>query len=116
MGEILHVLLDRGQAQSLVWLFLSLVPFALFYALRSSNGSKLPIINDKRLFEFSDKRTKQNFVLNGRRLLREGLKTFGGKPFKILTDFGYATILPPEYANEVRSIDSLSHVRAIAKV
>ena len=44
------------------------------------------------------------------------LKTFGGKPFKILTDFGYATVLPPEYANEVRSIDSLSHVRAIAKV
>jgi hypothetical protein len=93
-----------------------LVPFALFYALRSSNGSKLPIINDKRLREFSDKRTKQNFVLNGRRLLREGLKTFGSKPFKILTDFGYATILPPEYANEVRNIDSLSHVRAIAKV
>jgi hypothetical protein len=116
MSEILHALLDRGQPQALVWLFLSLVSFAFFYTLRSSNGSKLPIINDKRLFEFSDKPTKQNFVLNGRRLLREGLKTFGGKPFKILTDFGYATILPPKYADEVRSIDSLSHVRAIAKV
>lgn len=116
MGELFHVLLDRGQPQVLAWLFLGLVQFALFYALRASNGSKLPIINDKRLFEFSDKRTKENFALNGHRLLREGLKKFNGKPFKVLTDFGYTTVLPPEYANEVRNIDNLDHVKSQAKV
>lgn len=100
----------------MVWLFLSFVPIAIFYALRASKGSKLPVLNDKNLFELSDKRTKQNFVLNGRRILRDGLKKFGDKPFKVLTDFGYATILPPKYANEVRNIESLSHARAIAKV
>lgn len=117
MDELLTVLVDRlQQPQSLVWLLLGLVPFAFYYALQASRGTKLPILNSKTLFEFSDKRIKENFANNGRRILREGLKKFPGKPFKVLTDFGYATVLPPEYVNEVRNIDAMSHVRAIAKV
>ena len=90
--------------------------FILFTLLRGSSGSQLPIINNKGRFEFSDKRIKQNFVLNGRRLLLEGLNKFNGKPFRMLTDFGPAIILPPEYAHEIRNIASLNHAQAIAKV
>lgn len=114
--ECLYILFGNVQPQGVAGLFVCLVFLTLFYVLRASSGSNLPIINDKSYFELSNKRSKQNFIQNGRRLLREGLNKFGGKPFKILTDFGYATVLPPEYANEVRNIDSLSHVRAIAKV
>jgi hypothetical protein len=88
----------------------------VFYFLRSANGTKLPTINDKGLFEFSDKRIKQNFVLNGRRLLVEGLKKFNGKPFRILTDFGPTTVLSPEYAQEIRNDGNLNHAQFVAKV
>jgi len=106
-------LFDRQSLQAIACLFLGSI---LFILLRSSGRSQLPTINNKGRFEFSNKRIKKNFVLNGRRLLLEGLKKFNGKPFRMLTDFGPAIILPPEYANELRNIESLNHARAIAKV
>jgi hypothetical protein len=106
-------LFGRWGIQSVACLFLG---FILITLLRGSSGSSLPTINDKGRFEFSDKRIKKNFVFNGRRLLLEGLKKFKGKPFRMLTDFGPAIILPPDYAQEIRNIESLNHAQAIAKV
>jgi hypothetical protein len=97
--------------------FLSLLPFIFVgLSLKDWNASKLPTINNKRRFEFSDQRVKQSFVLNARKLLRQGLEKFGGKPFRMLTDHGPTIILSPEYAEEIRNIPELNHVQAIAKV
>lgn len=104
------------EAPPLAWLLLAAIPFILIYALQSASAGPLPVINDRGFFEFSETRTKHNFVHNGRALLREGLKRFPGKPFKVLADFGYITILPPTYANELRNNHDLSHASAIAKV
>jgi hypothetical protein len=105
---------------SLEWLttyFLAAVILLIvIYGFQWSNKSKLPIVNKKRLLEFSDNRVKRNFAANGRRLLREGLEQFHGKPFRIQTDFSVTIILPPSYAQELRNLDNLDHVKAIAQV
>lgn len=101
---------------ALTYSILAVIPFTLFYLLQASGGSNLPTLNSKRAFEFSDKRVKRNFRVNGRQLLREGLEKFNGQPFRILTDHGPTIILPPSYAQEIRNLGDLNHVKAIAKV
>ncbi|KAJ5605308.1 hypothetical protein N7510_010462 [Penicillium lagena] len=98
--------------QILICLGLSL---ALITVYRQHRGI-FPTINDRKAFEFSDERAKRNFVINGRRLLREGLAKYGGKPFRILTDSGYTVILSPAFAQETRNLSDVSHVKAIAKM
>ncbi|KAK1762684.1 cytochrome P450 [Phialemonium atrogriseum] len=100
---------------ALTYSILAVIPFTLFYLLQASGGSKLPTLNSKRAFEFFDKRVKRNFRVNGRQLLREGLEKFNGQPFRILTDHGPTIILPPSYAQEIRNLGDLNHVKAIAK-
>jgi len=114
--DLLHTLHNRWYFDIWIYLFLGLVLFTIFRLLESPKGSKLPTINDRGLLELTDKRVKQNFVLNGGQLLREGLEKFNGRPFKILTDRGPTIILSPQYTEEIRNNASLSHAKAIAKV
>ncbi|KAL6231982.1 hypothetical protein BDW75DRAFT_233165 [Aspergillus navahoensis] len=86
------------------------------FLFRRADNSHIPIINGKGRLEFSSKRIKDDFVVNGRRLLREGLERWGGKPFRVFTDFGPLVILAPEYAHELRIHENLNHVKAIAKI
>lgn len=88
----------------------------IFFNRRDPTRGLYPTLNDKRPFEFSDARVKRNFIVTGRQLLREGLNKFNGKPFRIITDHGPTVILPPSYIQELRNLDNLSHVRAIAEV
>jgi hypothetical protein len=111
-----QVLFDHWYLHVPICFLVSLIFLILVHHLQDSQGSKLPTINGKGFFELSDKRMKQNYVLNGRRLLREGLERFGGRPFRILTDHGPTTILSPDYAHEIRNNEGLDHVKAIAKV
>ncbi|KAH6655942.1 cytochrome P450 [Truncatella angustata] len=88
----------------------------VFFYRNDPTRALYPTLNDRGPFEFSDVRSKKNFVLRGRQLLREGLDKFGGRPFRILTDHGPTVILPPSYIQELRNLDNLSHVRAIAQI
>ncbi|KAI9836022.1 MAG: hypothetical protein M1819_001633 [Sarea resinae] len=115
MDDLLS-LFQRWSLPVLICLVLGLILFTLVNSMRDTNASKLPTINSKGIWEFSDKRVKQNHVRNGRQLLREGLKRFNGSPFRMLTESGPITILPPEYAHEIRNIPSLDHTAAIAKM
>lgn len=101
---------------TIVAVFLGSILFSLLYILKGSSERKIPTINDKRAFEFSNERIKKNFALNGRQLLQEGLRKFSGKPFRILTDSGPIIILSPEYVHELRNDGNLNHAQAIAKV
>ncbi|EXJ89073.1 hypothetical protein A1O3_02137 [Capronia epimyces CBS 606.96] len=116
MDDLQTLVARWASPKVLVGLVASVLLVIFFYQGRDpSLYSRLPTMNDKGFLEFSNSRVKRNFVINGRRLLREGLKKFPGRPFRILTDSGPFIILPPEYANEVRNISSLNHAQAIAK-
>jgi len=105
--------LQHWHLQISVGLVLSLLLFAFY---RHYETHKLPVINGPRLFEFSDKRMKQEYTIRGRQLLREGLQKFGGRPFNMMTDHGYETIFGPQYIDELRNLEDVSHARAIAKM
>lgn len=88
----------------------------LLFSRNDPTRRMYPTLNERRPFELSDARLKKNFIINGRRLLREGLEKFQGGPFRILTDHGPTLIFPPSYTQELRNLDNLSHVLAIAQV
>lgn len=91
------MLSDPQGLRVLIYILLSLLPFVFFYLTGNLKASKLPTINNKWLFEFSDRRLKQDFARNACQLLWQGLEKYGNKLFKILTDHGTTIILPPEY-------------------
>jgi len=109
----LALFLQHWHLHILVGLVRSLLLFAFY---RHYDTHRLPVINGPRLFEFSDKRMKREYTIRGRQLLREGLQKFGGKPFNIMTDHGYETIFGPQYIDELRNLEDVSHARAIAKM
>jgi hypothetical protein len=96
------------------------VGFVLFTTLATLFATRrresFPTLNDKNFLEFSDKRVKTNFVINGRKLLRDGLKRFKNQPFRVLTDHGPTLIFPPCFAQELRNMENLSHVKAVGSV
>ncbi|ETS81536.1 hypothetical protein PFICI_06538 [Pestalotiopsis fici W106-1] len=109
---------DNSSFQILAALFFSTATAILLAIISSSRNSSsaFPTINGRRPFELSDARVKKNFIINGRQLLRNGLEKFNGKPFRILTDHGSTLIFSPAYTQELRNLDNLSHVRAIAQI
>lgn len=109
----LALFLQHWHLQILVGLVPSLLLFAFY---RHYETQKFPVINGPKMFEFSDKRVKREYMIRGRQLLREGLQKFGGRPFTIMTDHGYETIFGPQYIDELRNLEDVSHVKAIAKV
>lgn len=97
-------------------LAICLIIASVVFALSQLRPSRFPTINGKRPFEYSDQRVKQNYSKHAHELLQEGLTKYPGKPFRMIVDYGYVLIFPPEYAQELRNIEDLSHVTAIAQV
>jgi hypothetical protein len=61
---------------------ISVVLFALLfiYLKVSADTAESPLINGKKPWELSSQRANLDFVKNGRRLLREGLKRSEARP------------------------------------
>ncbi|KAF2501141.1 putative cytochrome P450 [Lophium mytilinum] len=98
-------------------IFAGLVPiYLLFVFYRRYEIYRFPVINGPKPFEFSQKRQKREYTIRGRQMLREGLKKFGGKPFNMMTDHGYELVFGPQYIDELRNLEDVSHARAIAKM
>ncbi|OJD18787.1 hypothetical protein AJ78_01194 [Emergomyces pasteurianus Ep9510] len=70
--------------------------------------TNVPLINPKRLFEFSDSRIKQEFVHNAIPMMEKGFVATGNKPFRVLADGGEITVLPPDVADEIKGDDRMS--------
>ncbi|KAF2186179.1 cytochrome P450 [Zopfia rhizophila CBS 207.26] len=99
-----------------VYFFLMCLLFLIAYSLQDAGCTNFPIINEKRLLEFSDSRVKNEFVIHGRRMFETAVRSIPGRPFRIFSDSGLMTVLPPEYANEIRNDNRLSFGRHVAKL
>ncbi|EEH06087.1 cytochrome P450 monooxygenase [Histoplasma capsulatum G186AR] len=85
----------------------------LFFQLTLPKKSRLPLINGKKLSEFSYTNSGKRFLKNARILIDEGLGK--AKAFRLLTDNGPKTVLSADYADEIRSHPLLNFGAAIAK-
>ncbi|GAP90671.1 putative trichothecene C-8 hydroxylase [Rosellinia necatrix] len=83
----------------------------IYFSISSRGASKLPLVNPKKWFELSKSRIKEEFIAQAPYILEKGFVLSGDKPFRINADIGEVTVLPPEYANEIRNDERLSFAR-----
>lgn len=104
---------------------LVVVSFAFFFwqvakALRSnlaaSKSTTFPIVDQGRWWDVFNLKAKMNFYLDGRQALEQASRQAPGKPFRMLGPGMLVTILPPEYADEIRNDKRLSFSTVVAKV
>ena len=75
----------------------------VFYSRPGKAKSNVPLINPKHLFEFTDNRAKQYFIKNSKSMIENQFAKTPNKPFRVVSDTGVATVLPPCLADEIRN-------------
>jgi cytochrome P450 monooxygenase-1 len=86
------------------------------YFIKGFKSSEFPLVNSKKAFELTRGRSKKEFIGGALEMILKRLKQAPGKPFRMIADFGDITILPPEYAYEIRNHDQLSFTQAAFRV
>ncbi|CRK18591.1 hypothetical protein BN1708_012401 [Verticillium longisporum] len=105
-------------AQQLLYLGLALV--VVLASCARALGSKedsIPCLNPSRrpLIFGKDPAASKSFTTNARGILAEGRKRFPGQPFRITSDSGETTILPPSLIHDIRNEPGLSFIKAISE-
>ncbi|KAK1623166.1 hypothetical protein BDP81DRAFT_140053 [Colletotrichum phormii] len=85
--------------------------FILRSYIRTKSKEKIPLINPPKWFEPTTTRVKLAFALNARKWVTKGVKT--SRPFRLLTDIGELTVLPSEFARELRADPRLDFAAVI---
>lgn len=75
-----------------------------------------PLQNPRKFWDITAWKSKWDFIFGVRKILEKRIAEAPNEPYRILTDFGDMTILPPDYANEIRNSDDLSFDRVVEKV
>ena len=71
-------------------------------------NKQFPLANKTPWFDFGGTRARNDFYLNGQKILMHAVERHGKKPFRLFTDIEDTTVLPPHYADELRNDDRLS--------
>ncbi|KAK3344910.1 putative cytochrome P450 monooxygenase [Neurospora tetraspora] len=86
--------------------------FLLAIVVYSLQGPRYPKnikhLNPRGPLEFSDTRPKKEFVDGSREMIAKWFKANPDKPCRVISDFGEVILLPPRFANEIKSDDQLS--------
>lgn len=102
----------RGIRDPSLSVFLYIAPLAVLAVfLRFIQAPKVPILNPKGPFEFTDTRPKKDYVAGARGMLRGWFTAHPDKAVRMITDFGPITILPPHLTNEIRNKEQLSFAK-----
>lgn len=78
--------------------------------------TKYPLQNPRKFWDVTSWKAKWDFIFGVRTILEKRIAEAPNEPYRILTDFGDMTILPPDYANEIRNSEDLSFDRVVEKV
>lgn len=71
-------------------------------------NKQFPLMNEPPWFDFGGTRARRDFYQNGQKILMHAMERHGKKPFRLFTDLEDTTVLPPQYADELRNNDRLS--------
>lgn len=81
-------------------------------ALKLSNKDDIPLVNPPRWFR-PEALARMDFFKTGMQVLSKARSTVADKPFKVLSEGGYVTVLPPRFAHTIRNEKDLSFADAI---
>lgn len=79
-------------------------------------GAGLPIVDQGQWWDVFNLQPKFTFYLDGRKGLGNAYQKACGKPFRMLGVGALVTILPPEYADEIRNDKNLDFSKVVSKV
>lgn len=80
------------------------------------NGAGLRIVDQGQWWDVFNLQPKLKFYLDGRRGLDNAYEKACGKPFRMVGIGALVTILPPEYADEIRNDKNLDFSKVVSKV
>ncbi|KAL4959668.1 uncharacterized protein BDV14DRAFT_205415 [Aspergillus stella-maris] len=86
--------------------FLYLIAAVLFGVVLYShptNKSNVPLLNPRHWYEWSDNRAKQYFIKRSKSIIENQFAKTPDRPFRVISDTGVATVLPPCLAHEIRN-------------
>ncbi|KAE8405033.1 cytochrome P450 [Aspergillus pseudonomiae] len=101
LGDLLDRLLTNNSVTLLVTVAVAAIALYL-----SPSKLNLPLVNDKKPWEFRWTNARQRFLADAHNLIKTGLAK--APAFRIVTENGKRIILNAKYANEIRSHDALS--------
>lgn len=102
------------QQQSTQWIIASvIIVFCIYY---NASSSKIPLMNAKGFFEFSDKRVIQFYQKNALDLVDGWFHQHPETPGRVITEMGQIVVLPRSMADEIRDDGRFSLRQQLAKV
>ncbi|KAE8317069.1 cytochrome P450 [Aspergillus transmontanensis] len=101
LGDLFESVLTNNSVTLLITVTVAAI--ALYF---SSPKSNLPIVNDKKPWEFRLIKARKRFLADAHNLIKAGLAK--APAFQIVTENGKRVVLDAKYANELRSHDDLS--------
>ncbi|KAF5021010.1 hypothetical protein F66182_6941 [Fusarium sp. NRRL 66182] len=101
--EGIEILWTTSPLQLLCWCCIAILSWQVYAATRIQHVHKFPLVNKRRPWELIDLRVRAAFYLTGDRTLKKALRELPGKVFLMWGDTGLVTILPPEYADDVKN-------------
>lgn len=105
---------EHFQPQSTQWIVAALIVLGCIYSYASS--SKIPQINGKGFFEFSNKRAIKLYQFNATNLIGGWFRDHPNTPGMLNTEFGSMVILPGSMAEELRNDERFNLRKQLAKV
>lgn len=104
-------------AKPFPYLVAALLLAVLVYSLQGPRyGKNIKHLNPRGPLEFSDTRPKKEFVMGSREMIGNWFKANPDKPCRVISDVGEITLLPPRFANEIKSDERLSFSKWTSKV
>ncbi|KLU85161.1 hypothetical protein MAPG_04191 [Magnaporthiopsis poae ATCC 64411] len=91
-------------------LLLVLVPVAASALFGANKGKGAPLVNPPGFLQ-TETQKRLEYMRDGFKIFNEAKKKHPGKPFKLISNIGRMTVLPPDRANEVKSLQSNLNLR-----
>ncbi|KAI6491941.1 hypothetical protein MCOR13_008128 [Pyricularia oryzae] len=92
-----------------------ILPLLVSYIASSLRGEKVPVVNPPGRFQTALQKSIE-FGTAGFKIFQQAQEQFPNQPFKLLSNAGYTTILPPDRALEVKQHPNLSFRKAFSTI
>ena len=110
--------LREASARPVPIIVASIIATVIALLLRGSALTNVPahFVNPKGFFELSQKRARDYYMANARKIMLDWFAKNPEKPYTVLTDTGFTTVLPPSMANEIRNDPRLDFAKVAMDV
>lgn len=97
------------------YILTALLVVLAYLALKLNNKNDVPFVNPPRWYR-PRPLAQIDFFKTGMQVLSRARSTVADKPFKVLSEVGPVTVLPPRFAHSIRNESNLSFAEVVKAV